>query len=192
MHASLAVILDGVADGVILCDHRGVVRSANEAAAVMFGRAQDEFRGLDVRELAPSFDPRNVLSPLGNGSESPMPQRVAWELQGVRKDGTTFAAELTVGALRLGSQRIYAAVVRDVSLRKEREAEARRLLEIEIAEEERVRLVHREARERQRLLDYLHAEDPFDRLCVLPTYRRHHVSEPRFFHPHHVVVRVDP
>jgi signal transduction histidine kinase len=32
-------------------------------------------------------------------------------------------------------------VVRDVSLRKEREAEARRLLEIEVAEEERVRLV---------------------------------------------------
>jgi signal transduction histidine kinase len=68
-------------------------------------------------------------------------QRVAWELEGVRSDGTSFSAELTVGALRLGTQRIYAAVIRDVSLRKEREAEARRLLEIEVAEEERVRLV---------------------------------------------------
>ena len=139
--SSLAMILDGVADGVILCDQRGVVRSANEAAALMFGRAQDEFPGLDVRELAPTFDPRAVLSSFGNGSEPVTPQRIAWELQGVRNDGTSFSAEITVGALRLGAQRVYAAVVRDVSLRKEREAEARRLLEIEIAEEERVRLV---------------------------------------------------
>jgi PAS domain S-box-containing protein len=139
--SSLAMILDGVADGVILCDQRGIVRSANEAAAVMFGRDQDEFRGLDVRELAPGFDPRTVLPSFGNGPEPVTPQRVAWELQGVRRDGTTFSAELTVGSLRLGTQRIYAAVVRDVSLRKERETEARRLLEIEIAEEERVRLV---------------------------------------------------
>jgi PAS domain S-box-containing protein len=138
---SLAMILDGVADGVILCDQRGVVRSANEAAAEMFGVPQRRFRGMDVRQLAPGIDPRAVLTSIPTPGEGGSPKRVAWEMECARTDGTTFSAELTVGALRLGAQQIYAAVVRDVSLRKEREAEARRLLELEIAEEERVRLV---------------------------------------------------
>ena len=56
-----------------------------------------------------------------NGTEAASSQPVAWEVEGVRGDGTSFSAELTVGPLRLGAQRVYAAVVRDVSLRKERE-----------------------------------------------------------------------
>jgi len=135
------MILDGVADGVILCDERGIVRSANEAAAGMFGWSQEELPGTDVQQLAPKVNPRSVLGvpPASRDGAAPLP--VAWETECLRSDGTTFSAEVTVGALRLGTQRIYAAVVRDVSLRKEREAEARRLLELEIAEEERVRLV---------------------------------------------------
>ena len=139
--SSLAMILDGVADGVILCDERGIVRSANEAAAGMFGWSQEELPGTDVQQLAPRVNPRTVLGVPPVSRDGPAPQPMAWETECLRSDGTTFSAEVTVGALRLGTQRIYAAVVRDVSLRKEREAEARRLLELEIAEEERVRLV---------------------------------------------------
>jgi signal transduction histidine kinase len=105
----------------------------------MFGISQEELQGMDVRQLAPGMNLRTIMASVASSKDGA--QRIAWELEGMRSDGLSFSAELTVGALRLGTQRIYAAVVRDVSLRKEREAEARRLLEIEVAEEERVRLV---------------------------------------------------
>jgi PAS domain S-box-containing protein len=108
---ALAMVLDGVADGVILCDERGIVRSANEAASTMFGISQEELQGMDVRQLAPGMNLRTIMASVASSKDGA--QRIAWELEGMRSDGLSFSAELTVGALRLGTPAAgYAAHLR--------------------------------------------------------------------------------
>jgi len=139
--ASLAMILDALADGAVLVDERGFVRSANAAASRMFRAEPSEILGMAVRRLAPGLDLATAWMPAQPETEDggyPTPAR---ELTGIRLDGTAFPLNLTTGSIRLGGRRIHVGVVRDLSRRKEAEAESLRQRAQEIAEEERLRLV---------------------------------------------------
>ena len=111
-------ILDNTADGIVTADEQGVVESFNYAAARIFGYPAAEVVGRNVNMLMPESDRsrhdagmRNYLSTgkarvIGHGSR---------EMRGLRKDGTVFPMEMTLGEMRLDGRRLFIASFRDTS-----------------------------------------------------------------------------
>lgn len=116
----MRVILDGAADAVITIDEHGIIESANSAVERIFGYPPDELKGRNVKLLMPEpfrsehdgylqryMDTREKRV-IGQGREVP----------GLRRDGTTFFADLSVSDVQLGDRHIFTGFVRDISDRK--------------------------------------------------------------------------
>jgi PAS domain S-box-containing protein len=133
-------ILDTAADGIITCDERGVVESANASAARLFAAASTALIGRPVSVLVPQWSraerpdaEATDLVAAASGSSHRGPHS---EIMARHQDGTTFPAEVAVSELRLGERRMFTAIIRDITERKRADAERARLY-IELAERER-------------------------------------------------------
>ncbi|MDO6387594.1 MULTISPECIES: SpoIIE family protein phosphatase [unclassified Uliginosibacterium] len=116
-----AAIADAVIDGIITFDAGFCVVDANRAAATIFGRSEGELPGSDLRN--------HLREPSGEGSwerhfracvEGRDPDFIGslQELMGRRADGRMFPCEICVTELPLAEERLFIAVVRDISERK--------------------------------------------------------------------------
>ncbi|MBT0960917.1 SpoIIE family protein phosphatase [Denitromonas iodatirespirans] len=120
----MQAISNGVIDGLVTFDERGIIRSANPAASRMFACADGGLNGLRVTELvAPRGErpPYRLLardlagSPVGADG-------VVHQLDGQRADGTVFPLEVGVTELHLDGQPLYIGVLRDISERISQQA----------------------------------------------------------------------
>ena len=119
--ARMRAIFDGVADAIVTVDERGTVKSLNAATTRMFGYSAEEIIGQNIDRILPAPDP----SELESGEASIMgPSR---EVEGRRKDGALFPAELSVSEIRHGDERLGIGFVRDLSERRTLEARLNRL-----------------------------------------------------------------
>lgn len=116
-----AAIADAVVDGILTFDAGFCVVDANRAAATIFGRNTGDLPGSDIRNhlREPAGDehwehqfrdclegrPQNFIGSLR-------------ELLGRRADGRMFPCEICVTELPLADERLFIAVVRDISERK--------------------------------------------------------------------------
>jgi PAS domain S-box-containing protein len=127
--ARLASILDTAVDGIVTIDQRGIVQSVNAAAARMFGYAEREIVGQNVKLLMPPSDRDQhdayIQNYLKTGEKRII--GIGREVVGRRKDGSEFAMDLAVSEVRLGDRRLFTGMVRDISERRRAEAELRRL-----------------------------------------------------------------
>ena len=118
--ARLKAVVEGVIDGIITIDEAGTVLSLNPAAVAMFDRALEEVIGHKVSLLMPELATGNAKI-IGTGRE----------VQGLRKDGTTFPVDLGVSEVMLDGRGVFIGIARDISERK-REEERQRLLIAEL------------------------------------------------------------
>ncbi len=124
--AKLEAILDTAVDGIFTVDVLGIIRSANLAAARIFGYAPEELEGRPLTDLMP--EPHRTLHPqymanyltlgvtrvIGKGGR---------EVPGRRRDGSLVDLELAVSVLRSGGEVLFTGILRDISQRKaDREA----------------------------------------------------------------------
>ena len=127
--ARLRAIIDGVADAILTIDERGSVRSLNAATTRMFGYAAEELVGQNVRILLPeprhSADAGAMERYLKSGER--MIAGVSREVEGRRKDGAQFPAELSVSEIRHADERLFIGFIRDLSERRSLEARLNRL-----------------------------------------------------------------
>lgn len=132
-------ILDTAPDGMVVFDARGVIRAFSAAAERQFGWTAAEVIGSDLGRLLPDAGQVALDGDLG-----PRPSG------GARRDGSTFALELSLAESGFGKRRLFTAFVRDLS---KREVSAQPLRD---AERDAItqRLTHLSARERQ-VLDEL-------------------------------------
>jgi PAS domain S-box-containing protein len=132
-------ILDTAADGIITCDERGIVESANSAAVRLFAGSGMDLVGHHLSMLVPqSFltarpDALAQLVAAGGGSRE---RGAHLEILARRLDGTSFPAEVAMSELRLGDGPRFTAIVRDITERKRADEERARLYG-ELAERER-------------------------------------------------------
>ena len=118
--ATLRAVLNVAVDSVIIIDERGVIEDVNASVQRMFGYAREELVGENVRRLMPSPDHErhdqylDAYQRTGVRKVIGVPRKVT----ALRRDGTTFAAELVVNEFRVATQRRYAGVLRDESERK--------------------------------------------------------------------------
>ena len=127
--AHLRSILDTVPDAMIVIDERGIIQSFSAAATRLFGYSEDEVRGRNVKLLMPT--------PHREGHDGYLERyRATGErriigigrvVAGLRRDGSTFPMELSVGEV-LGPPRLFTGFVRDLT---ERQSTERRLQELQ-------------------------------------------------------------
>lgn len=121
----LAEILDITEDGIVTVDARQEIVLFNRGAATIFGYTPEEVVGQSLELLLPSRfrDPhREQVEGFGN---APAPARLMGErreVYGQRKDGSEFPAEVSISKFGTAEDRLFTAIVRDVTERKRYEA----------------------------------------------------------------------
>jgi two-component system CheB/CheR fusion protein len=116
--ARLRGVGDGAVDGIITLGETGLIESINPAGLGTFGFGSEEVLGRHISALMPDLvlagsDPDAAGGGIGNIVGT------GRETSGRRKDQTRFAAELAVSQVQLGDRKIFTAIVRDVTERKQ-------------------------------------------------------------------------
>ncbi len=125
--AKIQAIVDTAVDGIITIDERGIIESFNLAAEQIFGYQAGEALGQNVTLLMPSpyhEEHDDYLKRyLVTGEKRII--SLGREVIGQRKDGTTFPLELAVSEIHLDDQHLFTGIVRDITSRKQIEAEVK-------------------------------------------------------------------
>lgn len=115
-------------DGVVVIDDAGIIHEFNQAAEHLFGYAANEVLGKPLNQLMPESEARqhddHIRNPLKTDVRTMGAGR---QTVGLRKNGSTFPAEITVGNTLVDDARMYVGVVRDIT---ERKAFEQRLLDL--------------------------------------------------------------
>lgn len=121
--ARLESILDNIVDGLITIDERGIVQSFNKACEKMFGYISTEVIGKNINILMPSPYAAEHDQYLKNYHDTRQAKiiGIGREVKARRKDGTIFPIELSVAEVKVGAQRLFSGIIRDITLKKETE-----------------------------------------------------------------------
>jgi PAS domain S-box-containing protein len=132
----LARLLQESPNGWLLADDRGVIVFSNLRVTELFGYTADELLGQPVELLVPESMRELHLKHREKYMQHPTlrPMGLGMELQGRRKDGSTFPAEISLSPMTTPAGTYVTAIVRDMtdSVRLEEERNSLRLeLEME-------------------------------------------------------------
>jgi len=110
-------MIDAVSDGVALTDGSGTLVLANRQLETMFGYLPAELTGQPVERLIPGHLQASHRGHLSAYSRAPKvrPMGTGAPLTGLRKDGSTFPAEISLSPLPGADARLALAVVKDVT-----------------------------------------------------------------------------
>jgi len=120
-------IMQTAADAIIVLNDRAEIQSFNRAAEAFFGYVAEEVLGYSVTKLIPPSDHEEfarMSAQLRSPAESP-PEPVRREVEGLRKDGTIFPADLTFSQVQTGQGTLMMGILRDITKRKQAEMELR-------------------------------------------------------------------
>lgn len=129
-------ILDNIGEGIITINDKNIIIRYNKACESIFGYSQDDVIGRDIRLFLPPaclhmFDA--AMAERQSGARGQPAHASTIEVEGQRKNGEKFPAELSVSDVPVGESRYYSAIIRDISERKQ----AERTLKLAQAEAER-------------------------------------------------------
>src|SRR5215475_3658144 len=124
----LRAVVETVVDGVILIDVSGLVQMFNPACEKLFGYRADEVIGQTFKILLPPPYREEYDASLANYRRTGEKKFTGTrrKVAGLRKDGTTFAMELSVGEAKDDGGSIFVATIHDLT---EREHAARVITE---------------------------------------------------------------
>jgi two-component system sensor kinase FixL len=125
----LRSILDTVPEGMIVIDERGTMQSFSPTAERLFGYVAEEVIGKNVRMLMPEPDRSQHDSYLRRYKETREPRIIGTGrlVTGLRRDGSVFPMELSVGEMRSGERVFYTGFINDVTERQETQSRLQEL-----------------------------------------------------------------
>lgn len=118
-------VFDSAPDGVIIVNHLGKILLVNQQTENLFGYKNDELTGKDIEVLIPERYHNKHNGYTSDYISEPSPRKMGSkrELWGKRKDGSEFAAEISLSPVKLKDKTIISAAVRDITERKKAELE---------------------------------------------------------------------
>lgn len=127
-------VIDTAVNGIAIIDMQGTVQVFNPSCERMFGYAAEEVVGRNVNMLMPSPYAENHDAFLRRYATTGERRiiGIGREVTARRKDGTTFAADLSVGEARTQGCRVFVGILRDISQQKAAE-EALRASQAQLA-----------------------------------------------------------
>lgn len=128
----LRSVMDSVGDAILTVDALGIVTSTNRATERLFGYTEQHLVGGKLQVLIPNahcdqFDVRDSVAL----AMAPQKIGVSREVEGTRKDGTSFPAELTITEFLRDGVREFTAVLRDITARRQLEEQFRQAQKME-------------------------------------------------------------
>ena len=124
----LRAIVGTALDGIIVIDVQGVIQSINPAAEQMFGYTSAEAAGHSITMFMPEpYRLRHRLH-VATSLRTSIPRIQQAEVEGLRRDGSAFPAELSVAPWESDGKRYFTGIIRDVTQRKRREEKINILL----------------------------------------------------------------
>ncbi|MDP2231803.1 PAS domain S-box protein [Methylotenera sp.] len=118
----IQTILNTVADGIITLHARdGIIETANPSALRMFGYTPAELTGRNFSELIPELDQEKRNGSLQHYSASDEARAIGLgrEVIGWRKGNSSFPLEIAVSEMRLGDERYFTCILRDITTRRQ-------------------------------------------------------------------------
>lgn len=125
----LKSILNTVTEGILTCDKEGTVQTFNPAAEKVFGVSAQEILGKNFSVLMPEEN-QSAYEKFFSNQFAKANSRLLGrplEFKARKKDSTVFPIEMTVTSLQVGSEKIFTAVFRDITERKESEERIRHM-----------------------------------------------------------------
>lgn len=115
--AVIRQMVDAFQDGVALADDHGMITLANRRLDAMFGYRHDELLGHPVEFLIPSdlHDRHRKLRASYDRAPGTWPMGDRARLLGMRQDGTTFPAQISLSPVPTAAGQFTLAVIRDVT-----------------------------------------------------------------------------
>lgn len=129
----LAGILSSTMDAIISTDEAQRIVLFNRAAEKMFGMTADQIVGLPLGRLIPGggqIAHRRKFREFADEAETSRRMGRPGMVRGRRADGSSFPAEVSISKVDVGDERVFTAILRDVSERVQAEEEQRRSDEI--------------------------------------------------------------
>jgi two-component system sensor kinase FixL len=113
----LDAVLNLTVDGIIVIGAEGRIEAFNRGAQALFGYTEEEVLGQSVRLLMPSPDREQhdtyITRYLATGEARII--GIGREVSGRRRDGTVFPVHLSVREMRIGGERKFTGVLRDLT-----------------------------------------------------------------------------
>ena len=123
-------VTESAKDAIISADSEGIIISCNKATQNLFGYQKQEIIGRPLTVLMPEpfIEPhsRAMANHVKTGESRVIGQTV--ELAGLTKGGLEFPLELSISTWKMGGETYYTGIIRDISLRKQAEAERNQLI----------------------------------------------------------------
>jgi two-component system sensor kinase FixL len=113
----LDAILNMTVDGIVVISAKGHIEAFNRSAEELFGYPESEVMGRNVSMLMPSphdEDHDKYLERYLTTGEAKI-IGIGREVTGRRRDGTLFPVHLSVGEMRIGGERKFTGMLRDLS-----------------------------------------------------------------------------
>ena len=125
--ARWSAVVESAVDGIIVIDAHGRIEAFNPAAERLFGYSAQEVLGRNVNMLMPSpyreEHDTYLARYLSTGRAKII--GIGREVQGLRKDGTTFPLNLSVGEITIHGERKFTGIIHDLTSRVQIEAQLR-------------------------------------------------------------------
>lgn len=111
-------------EGIMFFDNQGRIATINPTAEKMFGYASGEVQTQPVEILVPAASKTKHVQLRDDFIHHPTPRKmgVGRDLEGVRKDGTTFPLEVSLSYIQHENETLVVAFVTDITVRKKHEA----------------------------------------------------------------------
>jgi PAS domain S-box-containing protein len=123
-------VVQTATDAIVLADGSGNIIAWNRAAQTIFGYREEEVLGQPLTMVMPERyrdAHRQGIARLQAGGEAHVIGTTV-ELHGIRKDGSEFPLELSIGTWQATEGPFYSGIIRDITDRKRAEEERERLI----------------------------------------------------------------
>ncbi len=119
----LSKLFHSSGEGIMVFDGQGGVTAMNPRAEEMFGYKEAELAGQKVEKIVPAEHRHHHVHHREKYTAKPSIRSMGLglDLQGLKKDGTTFPIEISLSYLQHDDETLVVAFITDISLRKRQE-----------------------------------------------------------------------
>jgi len=116
-------LLEAAPDGMVVVNQGGEIVLLNAQAEKQFGYRRDELLGQKVTDIIPQGFAERLIADGTRTAAEALAQQIGTgiELNGLRKDGSSFPIEIMLSPLESAEGILVTAAIRDITVKKERE-----------------------------------------------------------------------